>query len=97
MNGTGYKILGFLVWQGGKWYVRRKGAQMLPSPRTAGVAAAVTALGRGARWSSRGVATPEQTLPTIALAGVRFVRRSAGARARRRAGLCAAGCPAGRT
>jgi hypothetical protein len=48
MNSTGYKILGFVVWQGGKWYVRRKGAQMLPSPRTAGIAAGVTALAVGA-------------------------------------------------
>jgi hypothetical protein len=24
MNGTGYKILGFAVWQGGKWYLRRR-------------------------------------------------------------------------
>lgn len=24
MRDTGYKILGFAVWQSGKWYVRRK-------------------------------------------------------------------------
>jgi hypothetical protein len=24
MNGTGYKLLGFAVWQGGKWYLRRR-------------------------------------------------------------------------
>lgn len=24
MSGTGYKLLGFVVWQGGKWYVRRR-------------------------------------------------------------------------
>jgi hypothetical protein len=24
MNGTGYKLLGFAVWNGGKWYVRRR-------------------------------------------------------------------------
>jgi hypothetical protein len=24
MNGTGYRVLGFAVWQGGKWYVRRR-------------------------------------------------------------------------
>jgi hypothetical protein len=24
MNGTGYKLLGFTVWQGGKWYLRRR-------------------------------------------------------------------------
>jgi hypothetical protein len=45
MNSTGYKILGFVVWQGGKWYVRRKGAQLLPSRRTAGVAATLAVAG----------------------------------------------------
>jgi hypothetical protein len=24
MNGTGYRVLGFAVWQGGKWYLRRR-------------------------------------------------------------------------
>jgi hypothetical protein len=24
MNGTRYKLLGFVVWQGGKWYVRKR-------------------------------------------------------------------------
>ncbi len=23
MSGTGYKILGYVVWRGGKWYVRQ--------------------------------------------------------------------------
>jgi hypothetical protein len=23
MNGTGYKLLGMVVWRGGKWYLRR--------------------------------------------------------------------------
>ena len=39
MNGTGYKLLGYLVWQGGKWYLGRR----LPSGRTiamSGLAAA---------------------------------------------------------
>jgi hypothetical protein len=30
MNATGYKVLGFLVWKGGKWYLRRR----LPPART---------------------------------------------------------------
>jgi hypothetical protein len=35
MNGNGYKLLGYLVWRGGKWYLR----QRLPSARkTAAVA-----------------------------------------------------------
>ena len=29
MSGTGYRILGYAVWNGGKWYLRRR----LPSTR----------------------------------------------------------------
>ncbi len=29
MNGAGYRILGYAVWHGGKWYARRR----LPSVR----------------------------------------------------------------
>ena len=29
MNGNGYKLLGYVVWRGAKWYVR----QRLPSAR----------------------------------------------------------------
>jgi hypothetical protein len=25
VNGTGYKLLGFAVWRGGKWYLRKRG------------------------------------------------------------------------
>jgi hypothetical protein len=35
MNGNGYKLLGFLVWRGGKWYAQRK----LPSRRVSAAAA----------------------------------------------------------
>jgi hypothetical protein len=38
MNGNGYKLLGYVVWQGGKWYLRRR----LPSARTTAVAAVAT-------------------------------------------------------
>ena len=31
MNGNGYKLLGFVVWRGFKWYARRR----LPSAQTA--------------------------------------------------------------
>jgi hypothetical protein len=24
MNGNGYRVIGFVVWQGGKWYLRRR-------------------------------------------------------------------------
>jgi hypothetical protein len=36
MNGTGYKLLGFAVWRGGKWYLRKR----IPSRRKLLVAAA---------------------------------------------------------
>lgn len=45
MNGNGYKLLGFVVWRGAKWYARRR----LPSSRSlalvavGGLAAAVAA------------------------------------------------------
>jgi hypothetical protein len=29
VNGTGYKLLGLVVWRGGKWYLRRR----VPSTR----------------------------------------------------------------
>jgi hypothetical protein len=50
MNGTGYKLLGFAVWRGGKWYLRRR----LPSRRKIAISAlggitAVAAAGLFAR------------------------------------------------
>ena len=30
MSGTGYKVLGYVLWKGGKWYLRRR----LPPART---------------------------------------------------------------
>lgn len=44
MNANRYRLLGFVVWQGGKWYLRRR----LPSPRRAlltGLGAAATLTG----------------------------------------------------
>jgi hypothetical protein len=43
VNGTGYKLLGFAVWRGAKWYARRK----MPSRRAtaATVAGALAGLG----------------------------------------------------
>jgi hypothetical protein len=40
MNGNGYKLLGYVVWHGGKWYLRRR----LPSTRVL-AAAALAVLG----------------------------------------------------
>jgi hypothetical protein len=44
MNGNGYKLLGFIVWRGGKWYAARK----LPTGRIAAVAALGTLSAIGA-------------------------------------------------
>ncbi len=35
MNGTGYRILGYAVWHGGKWYLARR----LPSTRALALSA----------------------------------------------------------
>ena len=43
MGSTGYKILGYAVWQGGKWYVRRNYGKFLPSRRVAAIAVGVVA------------------------------------------------------
>jgi hypothetical protein len=40
----GYKILGFVVWQGARWYARRRVSQMLPSRRVATAALVVSAV-----------------------------------------------------
>ncbi len=47
MSATGYKLLGFVVWQGGKWYLRRR----LPSRAgdRSGRRRRVSALARGRR------------------------------------------------
>ena len=34
----GYKILGFVVWKGAQWYVRRRVGRMMPSRRVASIA-----------------------------------------------------------
>jgi hypothetical protein len=52
MNGSKYKLLGYAVWQGGKWYLGRR----LPSARTialsglaaAGALGALVVIGRRA-------------------------------------------------
>ena len=41
----GYKLLGFVVWQGARWYARRRVSQMLPSRRVATAVLAVGAVG----------------------------------------------------
>jgi hypothetical protein len=44
VTGNGYKMLGFAVWRGAKWYARRK----LPSRRATAVTAAGALAGLGA-------------------------------------------------
>jgi hypothetical protein len=44
VNGTGYRILGYAVWHGGKWYLARR----LPSPRALALSAATAASVLGA-------------------------------------------------
>jgi hypothetical protein len=39
MNANGYRLLGYVVWRGGKWYLR----QRLPSARKVAAAAVGTA------------------------------------------------------
>jgi hypothetical protein len=52
MSGNGYRILGYLVWHGGKWYLRRR----LPSRRGVALSAAalVGVLAGGAVLARRG-------------------------------------------
>ncbi len=35
MNSTGYRLVGFAVWNGARWYVRQKYLRRLPSARKA--------------------------------------------------------------
>lgn len=44
MNGNAYKLLGYLVWRGGKWYLR----QRLPSRRKVALAILAGAAALGA-------------------------------------------------
>jgi hypothetical protein len=39
----GYKLLGFVVWQGGKWYLRRRMQGLWPKLAVGGLAALVLA------------------------------------------------------
>lgn len=51
MSGNGYKALGFLVWRGGMWYLRRRYGlvkRVAASTLAAGAVAAVAARRRNA-------------------------------------------------
>lgn len=52
-----YKVLGFVVWQGTRWYVRRRVMRLVPSRRVASavlVAGAVSAVAVAAARADRG-------------------------------------------
>jgi hypothetical protein len=40
-----YKALGFVVWQGARWYVRRRYARLIPSRRVVAATTVVGAVG----------------------------------------------------
>ena len=52
-----YKLLGIVIWRGGKMFLRRKYGTYLPKPVLAGLAvAALAAAGAGVALSARSVA-----------------------------------------
>ncbi|HME05329.1 MAG TPA: hypothetical protein VKG38_20060 [Solirubrobacteraceae bacterium] len=55
MRGTGYKILGYVVWRGGKWYLRRR-LSPVPLMAVGAVAAAGVATAVGGVLIARRVA-----------------------------------------
>jgi len=55
MNKSAEKLLGFAVWEGGKWYVRHRYLRRLPSARVAALSglAALTAEAVGVTLARR--------------------------------------------
>ena len=49
----GYKMLGFVVWHGAQWYVRRRMRNLVPSKRVASAALVVGAVSVAALMASR--------------------------------------------
>jgi len=49
----GYKILGFVVWQGARWYARRRVRRMIPSRRVASAVVVASAVATIAIVASR--------------------------------------------
>jgi len=48
-----YKALGFIVWHGARWYVRRRYASLVPSRRVVAATAVIGAVGVLALAASR--------------------------------------------
>ena len=40
-----YKVIGYVVWQGARWYVRRRYARLVPSRRVVAATAVVSTAG----------------------------------------------------
>jgi hypothetical protein len=59
MNGSGYKLLGMVVWRGGKWYLRRSYGYLIPSRRTVALAATVGAIGAAALAGRRVISSDD--------------------------------------
>lgn len=53
MGSTGYKVLGFAVWQGAKWYLRRRYGRLVPSRRVAAAGLVAAGVGIAAALSGR--------------------------------------------
>jgi hypothetical protein len=49
----GYKMLGFVVWHGAQWYVRRRMRHLVPSRRVASAALVVGIVSVGALVAAR--------------------------------------------
>ncbi len=49
----GYKILGFVVWHGARWYARRRVGQVMPSRRVATAALVASAVATAAVVAAR--------------------------------------------
>jgi hypothetical protein len=49
----GYKLLGFVVWHGAQWYVRRRMRHLIPSRRVASAAIVLGAVSVGALVAAR--------------------------------------------
>ena len=66
MNSTGYKLLGYAAWHGGRWYLRRRYLSKLPSRRKAAtimLASLLTVAALGALWRH---GRADRSLPTRA-------------------------------
>ena len=57
----GYKLLGFAVWKGAKWYLRRRYGRLVSRETLAGVVVATSVVGLAARGLAREAAARRAT------------------------------------